>query len=82
MVMSTEYATPEYKSYRCYKVNQVLYVPHYTNSGIYVGPSTKQETGFIKGKYTARLLYKHELIKMGASEVIEQLWSTSARDKS
>ena len=79
--MVTEYETPETKSYKCYKMNQILYVPHYNNPGIYVGPSTRQETGFIKGKYTARLFYKHELIKMGATEVIEQLWSTNARNE-
>jgi hypothetical protein len=81
MVMETDYATPETKSYKCYKIGQVLYVPHYNNPGIYIGPSTRQETGFIKGKYTARLFYKNELIKMGATEVIEQLWSTAARDE-
>jgi hypothetical protein len=81
MVMDTEYAVPETKAYKCYKVGNILYVPHYTNPGVYVGPSIRQETGFVKGKYVARFFYKNELIKMGASEIIEQLWSTSARDQ-
>ena len=80
MVMETDYAVPESKLYKCYKVHGVLYVPHYTNPGIYVGPSTRVDTGFIKAKYNARYFYKHELIRMGASEIMEQLWVTSGRD--
>ncbi len=77
----SEYCIPETANYKCYKIGNVLYVPHYNNPGVYVGPSVKEDTGFIKGKYVARYFYKHELVKMGATEVIEQLWSTSARDK-
>ena len=80
MVMPTEYATPETKTYKCYKVGEVLFVPHYNNPGIYIGPATRQETGFIKGKYTAQLFYAHELLMMRAREVTEQLWVTSGRD--
>lgn len=79
--MNTEYATPETKNYKCYKLNDILYVPHYNNPGVYVGPSVRQETGFIKGKYNARYFYRHELIRMGAIEVTEQLWQTPARDE-
>ena len=79
--MSTEYATPETKSYRCYKVGDILYVPHYNNPGVYVGPSKRIETGFIRADYHARYFYKHELLKMGATEIMEQLWVTSARDE-
>jgi len=79
-MISTDYSTPEIRSYKCYKIGDILFVPHYNNPGIYVGPSTRQETGFIKGKYTAQLFYSHELLMMGAREVTEQLWATSARD--
>jgi hypothetical protein len=77
----SEYCIPETANYKCYKINKILYVPHYNNPGVYVGPSVRENTGFIKGNYVARYFYKHELIKMGATEVIEQLWSTSARDQ-
>ena len=81
MVMSTEYATPETAAYKCYKVGDILYVPHYNNPGVYVGPSVRKDSGYIKANYSARYFYKHELIKMGAVEITEQLWTTAARSQ-
>jgi len=82
MVMPNEYAVPETKAYKCYMLGNILYVPHYTKPGVYIGPSTRHETIFIKGRYTARTFFKQELVKLGATVVIENLWSTSARNES
>lgn len=75
-----EYEVPETKNYKCYKVGNIMYVPHYTIPGMYVGPSKRVETGFIRANYTARYFYEQELKRMNATEVFEQLWATSARD--
>ena len=82
MVMPTEYAVPETKNYKCYMLSNIMYVHHYTKPGVYVGPSIRHETSFIKGRYTARTFFKEELVKLGATVVVENLWSTSARDAS
>ncbi len=76
-----EFDVPEKANYKCYKVGKILYIPHYNNPGVYVGPSKRIETGFIRANYPARYFYKHELLKMGALEITEQLWCTSARDQ-
>ena len=81
MVMPTEYATPETKSYKCYKVGNTLFIPHYDIPGLYVGPSKRVETGRIKAHYERRSFYKEELMRMNATQVQEQLWTTAARDQ-
>jgi len=81
MVMDTEYAIPETKNYKCYKMGNIMYIPHYEIPGLFVGPSKRIETGRIKAIYERRSFYKEELVRMGASETYEQLWSTNARDQ-
>ena len=81
MVMDAEFDVPERANYKCYKLGNVMYIPHYELPGVYVGPSVRKESKFIKADYTARHFYRSELVKMGASEVIEQLWTTLARNQ-
>jgi hypothetical protein len=76
----TEYEVPETRQYRCYKLGNTLFVPHYTIPKMYVGPSKRVETGFIKANYPARYFYEQELKRMNATIVVEQLWSTPARN--
>jgi hypothetical protein len=81
MVMDTEYSIPETKNYKCFKLGNIMYIPHYEIPGLFVGPSKRTETGRIKAIYERRSFYKDELVRMGAAETYEQLWSTSARDQ-
>jgi hypothetical protein len=63
-----EYQMPETRQYRCYKLGDILFVPHYTIPKMYAGPS--------KPKY----FDEQELKRMNATIVVEQLWSTAARN--
>ena len=73
---------PSIKNYLCYKVGDHLFVPHYTQPGLYVGHSIKkpcpQPNTF---SYYFKSYYKRELLNMGAKEVMEHLWETSARNE-
>ena len=53
--------------YRCYKLGQVLYVPSYSDEGIFVGPAGRRR-------------FEADLIKLGGKPVNEMLWATLARD--
>jgi len=81
MVLDTEFDVPDRANYKCYKLGNVMYIPHYELPGVFVGPSKRKESKFIRADYVARHFYKSELVKMGATEHIEQLWTTSARDQ-
>jgi hypothetical protein len=50
-----------------YKLHDVTYVPHYRNSGVYVGPGYP--------KFTRRVYTAAELVLAGAASVHEMLWS-------
>ena len=52
-------------SYRCYRVGETLYVPHYTER-YWVEP------GY--GRHTKRVFTNMELINMGAKQEIHRLW--------
>jgi hypothetical protein len=81
MDLVTDHEVPDMANYKCYKIGNTLYVPHYTVPGLYVGPSVRRETKFIKADYVARQFYRSELIKMGASVEMHPLWVTPARDQ-
>jgi len=80
MDLITEFESPDFAQYKCYKLNNILYVPHYVKHGVFVAPCIKIENQFGRNDFSARYFYKHELIAMGASETMETLWKTSARD--
>ncbi len=81
MNLISDFDVPEMANYRCYKIDNILYLPHYTIPGCYVGPSVRKESKFIKADYVARQFYRSELIKMGASVEMHPLWATPARDQ-
>ena len=72
---------PERANYSCYKLNGITYLPHYDIPAMYVGPSKRIESGFIKAHYESVKFFKNELIRLGAVEVKEQLWTTHARNQ-
>jgi hypothetical protein len=80
ILMDTEFESPDFAQYKCYKIRGVLYIPHYVKPGVYVAPSIKTTNAFGRHDFSARYFYKHELLAMGASEIMETLWKTSARD--
>ena len=81
ILMDTEFESPDFAQYKCYKMGGILYIPHYVKPGVYVAPSIKTTNAFGRPDFAARYFYKHELIAMGASETMETLWKTSARDQ-
>ena len=80
MDLTTEFESPDFAQYKCYKLSGILYVPHYVKPGVFVAPCIRIENQFGRSDFPARYFYKHELIAMGASEIMETLWKTSARD--
>lgn len=54
----------------CYRLNDVLYVPHYRNGAIFVGPGYPRVT---RRRYSAE-----ELLARGAVPVTEMMWSRDA----
>jgi hypothetical protein len=58
----------------------ILHIPHYTKPGVYVAPCIRITNNFGRPDFPARYFYKHELLAMGAVEVMETLWKTTARD--
>jgi len=81
LLMDTEFESPDFAQYKCYKLDGILYVPHYVKPNVYVAPSIKTMNTFGRPIFAARYFYVHELVAMGASEVMETLWKTSARDQ-
>jgi len=79
--MLTEYEVPEVSNYKCYKLGNILYIPHYHKPFVFVGPSVRTLNYAKRPEFTARYFYKNELLKLGASEITEMLWSTSARNE-
>ena len=81
-MMTNQHDFPDVKNYKCYKLGQQLYVPHYSQPGLYVAPSIRKENIYRnKVEYYARTFYGAELTKMGAIQVMEQLWETKARNE-
>ena len=80
MKLNPEFESPDFAQYKCYKMGGTLHVPHYTKPGVYVAPCIKIVNQFGRNEYPARFFYKHELLAMGAVEVMETLWKTYARD--
>ena len=70
---------PPRANHTCYKYKHILFLPHYEIPGLFVAPSNRSDTGRTKAYYERRTYYKHELVKMGAVKVKEQLWTTEAR---
>ena len=58
MVLDTEFDVPDRANYKCYKLGNVMYIPHYELPGVYVGPSKRKESKFIRADYVARHFYK------------------------
>jgi hypothetical protein len=52
--------------FRCYKLNDAIYVPTYNEAGIFIGPCGK--------KYL-----ESDLIRNGCMPVMESLYTTAAR---
>jgi hypothetical protein len=77
----TEFETPEFSNYKCYKMGGILYVPHYVKPGVYVAPAIKVVGPNGRSEFTTRYFYRHELLSMGAVETKESLWKTYARDE-
>jgi len=75
-----EFESPDFAQYKCYKMGGILHIPHYVKPGVYVAPCIKIVNQFGRSEYPARYFYKHELLAMGAVEVMETLWKTTARD--
>jgi hypothetical protein len=71
---SKQEPSAEKELYRCYTLFGFLYLPHYTQSGVYVGPMRTH------GKH--KLYLEGELKRMGASPRKEYLFKTLARDES
>lgn len=65
----------EKELYRCYTLYGILYLPHYTQSGVYVSPMRTSH-----GHH--KFYLEGELKRMGASTRKEYLFKTSARDES
>jgi len=78
--INTEFESPDFSNYKCYKMGGILYVPHYTKPGVYVAPCIRVELPTGRADFPARYFYKHELLAMGAVETKESLWKTYARD--
>ena len=41
MDLATEFESPDFGNYKCYKMGGILHVPHYTKPGVYVAPCIK-----------------------------------------
>lgn len=60
--------------YRCYTLYGMLYLPHYSQGGVYVSP--------MRTSYGINKFYlEGELKRMGASPKYEYLFKTLARDE-
>ena len=75
-----EFESPDFSQYKCYKMGGILHIPHYTKPNVYVAPCIRITNNFGRPDFPARYFYKHELLAMGAVEVMETLWKTTARD--
>lgn len=64
----TDASQMERREYRCYVDGEVLYVPHYVKSGIFVSPWKTEHTEL-------------ELISIGAKAKNSLLYATPARNK-
>jgi hypothetical protein len=80
MELILEFESPDFSQYKCYKMGGILHIPHYTKPGVYVAPCIRITNNFGRPDFPARYFYKHELLAMGAVEVMETLWKTTARD--
>lgn len=65
----------EKELYKCYTLYGILYLPHYTQSGVYVSPMRTSH-----GHH--KFYLEGELKRMGASPRKEYLFKTLARDES
>jgi hypothetical protein len=72
---SKQEPSAEKELYKCYTLYGILYLPHYTQSGVYVSPMRTSH-----GHH--KFYLEGELKRMGASPRKEYLFKTLARDES
>jgi hypothetical protein len=71
----------ERRPFTCLVLNDVIYVPHYTNAGYYVAPGHKQSRHSKTNEviFESECIPESKLFDAGARCVKELLWVTPAR---